>query len=540
MMQGAIARWSVLVLLAVIAVFLVSSGHASALPVAPSPDALAPSAGVDDVDPSEAADSEGTAPAAPPNVLNNPDCSAIVNNPEFQKTASNNRVLSKEQCAAFNDLLRSYNQTNQATEPNNRGIILLDPVFALNLDKMLKAADAAHFHITVISGYRNPKNNPPGGAGAGSLHHKGLAADLCFPDAPCIKSDPRGSFHTCEQADTSKISRAYLWIYGYMSSSKNGLATLMQVFNKPPSTYPGECDHVRDITGAGGLKPVTSLSSASPLKGGSPFPAGSGSGTGGGTGTGSNAGNGTTNINGQTYTICSTAPLMVVPVGQSCASAVSCSPTPSPFGSFGSLFSLSSSKPSCTLNNGTSGGSNDMMNQMMQMTMMQNMMKSLGGLTGSNSQPSSQPTSGAVASAPTPLPPIPINNTPLTGGTSGGQSTIDALIAALNNQNQNKTNGTSTNMNGTSPVSTGTSNGTGQVQATTTPPTNTSTSSDMTITPPGPSVGGSGSGTSTVTVSAPPSIIFVVGQGAIDGFYLRMLALRNFFWRMFGGAPIGG
>lgn len=537
--------WAVVIPLSVLTVVLLSAEHALALPIVPSPATVAPSTGSDDTDPSEAVDSEGTAPATPPEVLNNPDCNAIVNNPVFQQTASNNKVLSKEQCAAFNDLLRNYNQTNQATEPSNRGILLLDPVFALNLDKMLRAAQAGGFRITIISGYRNPKNNPPGGAGAGSLHHRGLAADLCFPDAPCVKKDPRGSFHTCEQADASKVSQAYLWVYRYMSNPKNGLATLMQVFGRPPSAYPGECDHVRDITGAGGTRPVTNLT--------------------GGTGPGTSGGSGA----GARGAAPSPQPPTPRPGGLTPSSpqcivggcyCINNTCTPTNANQQCTIFG-------CTTPNSISGNSsNDLMKQMMMMQMLQGLMGSLNSLGGSsNNQPTSQgQTSSNPFSTPTPLPAIPISQTPGTTSPSTGISTIDALIAALNQKTSSPTSTSPVACaldekicpDGTSvgrippgcqftpcPVTASTS--VGQVQAVSPPPaTSTSTATTSVTMAPGPislsasesnEQPGMGQSPTSPPEVVPPSPSIM--QGIFMGFARIPDYLSNFFSRMFGVLP---
>ena len=362
-------------------------------------------------------------------------------------------------CQAYADLLKKYNSIT--SEPNGTGITKLNPAFAVNVDKMLNAVNTgACSGIKIISGYRNPNNNPPGSAGSESLHHQGLAVDLQYPDTYGGQSAPTGSFHTCEQP--SGGSACYKQVVAY-TGEHSEIKTLMQFFGKAPSAYAGECNHFRDATGAEGMGPgmASPIVPAAPPSGGPisqtsapPYQTPAGQQTGG-------LQNGLVNQN-QQFVVCSQFPLIIAASTQNCQSgnylttSTTCNNNSGLLGIFGNsncnnqltcnniggTIVCNNNNTNCnnsgllglfgggSSNCGSSGGLSDLMKYMQGMQLGQSLGNLLGGTSPSPAPP-----------PPAPLPPPLYNplgtpaplSTPVSTNPTSGTSPIDQLLASLKN-----------------------------------------------------------------------------------------------------------
>ena len=154
-------------------------------------------------------------------------------------TTVSQQYLNPAVCAAMNDLISRYNPGSASsiglTNAKVQGITSLNSAFALNLDNMLKAADAAGYHITINSAYRTVAGeaaaNPTAAKnGFVSMHSKGLAADLQYPNDGNV-------LHECDGAGTN-LSPAYKWVSMNAGSYNIGL------YDQLHSHVNGECNHV--------------------------------------------------------------------------------------------------------------------------------------------------------------------------------------------------------------------------------------------------------------------------------------------------------
>jgi len=179
-------------------------------------------------------------------------CDSLFNLPTGTiSTASSAQYLNPTTCAAYQDLIKRYNPgTCSAVGFSNakvQGITSLNPTFAVNLDNMLKAGDAAGYHMMINSAFRSVAGeqcaNPHGFGGNYSLsmHTKGLAADLQFPNDP----NSRGG------CDVGENSAAYLWV------QQNDSTYHLGPYDQLHGHVNNECNHVEAISGStsGGIGP---------------------------------------------------------------------------------------------------------------------------------------------------------------------------------------------------------------------------------------------------------------------------------------------
>lgn len=348
------------------------------------------------------------------------------------------KYLNAEVCSAYADLIKQYHpgecSKQGLSDPQREGIVKLNPDFAVALDKMLKAMPA-NLNAGINSAYRTkPCPNADGVAAQDSSHMYGCAVDLAYYQKNCE-------------------TQACIWVKDH--ASNYGLQVRIQASPEWSHIEPGE-----------GIEGVNECKAKKPGGGVVPGAPGPVAGPGG---------SGPVMINGKSYTICNNAPLIVVPVGQSCAAALAnyrggpsigsgncitdyyidsrgvkhCNNTYSPFGG-----------------NGLFGGNSDLMKMMLGMQLGQGLGQMLGGLfNGSGSSNNTQPTPAALPPAPLP----PVTTTPTTLPSTTGYSTIDKLIAALTNPTASTSSSTTTAPSitvGNSPM--------GVLQATSSPPGGTS------------------------------------------------------------------
>jgi hypothetical protein len=159
-------------------------------------------------------------------------------------TTISSQYLNPTVCAAMQDLISRYNpggcSSKGFTNAKVQGITSLNSVFAVNLDTMLKAADAAGYHITINSAYRSPAGeqcaNPTAyGRGFVSMHTKGLAADLQYPN-------DANSLGECD-GSASNLSAAYLWV------NANDATYHLGQYDQLHSHVQNECNHVEERSG---------------------------------------------------------------------------------------------------------------------------------------------------------------------------------------------------------------------------------------------------------------------------------------------------
>ena len=191
---------------------------------------------------------------------------------------ANLQYLNEQVCQAYSYLEKVYTPGGcSATFDGKDGITSLNYKFAEDLYNMLQAAP---YKLTINSGYRDDDAqkcaNPNGFGGDpnGSMHTKGLAADLQYPDA--VGTSAKG-------CDTGKTSPAYEWVSKASQANTYGIRLYNQ--NGHSSYVAGECNHVEisNVANAtGGLG-----------QGGAALtpqnPAGSGAGAGAGLGTAAGA-----------------------------------------------------------------------------------------------------------------------------------------------------------------------------------------------------------------------------------------------------------
>lgn len=160
-------------------------------------------------------------------------------------TAASQKYLNPATCAAYQDLITRYHPGPDSSiglsNAKVQGITSLNSTFALNLDSMLKAADAAGFRITINSAYRSSaseaKANPTAySRGFVSMHTKGLAADLQYPNDGAVTTECDGL--------GSNLSAAYKWV------AANAAAYHMGLYDQLHSHVPGECNHVEASSGS--------------------------------------------------------------------------------------------------------------------------------------------------------------------------------------------------------------------------------------------------------------------------------------------------
>lgn len=164
----------------------------------------------------------------------------------------NLKYLNEKKCQAYLHLKSVYVPGGcSATYDAKDGITSLNYQFAENLYNMLQAAKSAGYILKITSAYRRPEAqkcaNPNGFGGDpnGSLHTKGLAADLQYPDA--LGTSAKG-------CDVGSTSPSYEWIK--TNGSKFGVNLYNQ--NGHRTYVKGECNHVEIINpdaASGGLGP---------------------------------------------------------------------------------------------------------------------------------------------------------------------------------------------------------------------------------------------------------------------------------------------
>ena len=394
-----------------------------------------------------------------------------------QKFPWDEQYLSPEYCEAVKDLVLRYNpgtcSSYNVPNPKVTGIIKLQPAFALALDKFLR--EQGDKNIGINSAYRD-KSAPC--SGSDSSHAYGCAVDLN------IGNGGKTCDATCQKIKTGAAG---------LQVRADANTCIIQG-STPERTKSNECNHV---------EPVNLRACRSGAPGGGVMP-------------GATAADQAARQKAlqQAMEKAASQEKSGTSIGPGCVKnwlgVVDCS--------------------GHTYGNGLFGGNSDLMKMMMGMQLGQGLGQALGGLfNGSGSNQNTQPTQ------PTALPPIPLpvnalNLNPTTPiGT--GSSTIEALIAALNNPSA----ASSTSMNAPSPVLVGSST-VGQLQTPSQPSGTTNASSSATTVPSITLAGDSFATSSAAGASSTQGSTDVAStlQGIINGLYAVMINLSNLIRQTFG------
>ena len=183
-----------------------------------------------------------SAQAAAP-ALNPSGCDELFALPKSTIAGNNGGVMTPEVCAAYKELMTRYepgdDSKNCIKNVEVVGITSLNADFAVRLNNLLKAGDAAVGRFKINSAYRNDcaqgSANPNATAkGFVSMHTKGLAVDLIYPGG--------GTKLDCS-------STGYKWIID--NAKTKGIGQYSQLH-----TYvDGECNHIEDAKGVSGIGP---------------------------------------------------------------------------------------------------------------------------------------------------------------------------------------------------------------------------------------------------------------------------------------------
>lgn len=168
------------------------------------------------------------------------------------------KYLNEKRCQAYLYLKSVYRPGGCSANNTKDGITELNYLFAEHLYDMLQAAKSKGYTLYITSGYRSPEAqkcaNPNGFGGDynSSMHTKGGAADLQYPDA--LGTSAKG-------CDKGSGSSAYQWV------KENAKTYQISLYNdNGHRTYVnGECNHV-EISGgvSGGRGPGSPASPTSP------------------------------------------------------------------------------------------------------------------------------------------------------------------------------------------------------------------------------------------------------------------------------------